>query len=93
MHRKLKIVLPIFIILAGILTAWQLRANSPKAKHKAVSVEVPLVQTMKVLPQDLSIPIITQGTVTPRTSISLSAEVSGRIIKTSPSFVKGGFFK
>jgi len=92
MHRKLKIILPFVIILLGVFTAWQLMANSPKAKRKGVTIEAPLVQTIKVSPQDVRIPIITQGTVTPRTAISLSAEVSGRIIETSASFTRGGFF-
>jgi RND family efflux transporter MFP subunit len=93
MHRRLKIFLPIVIILVGVLTAWQLMANSPKAQRKGVTIEAPLVQTMKVSPQDVRIPIMTQGTVTPRTSIALSAEISGRIIETSSSFAKGGFFR
>lgn len=93
MHRTLKTLLPIVIILAGALTAWQLMANSPKAKHKGVTIQAPLVQTMAVSPQDIRIPIITQGTVTPRTSIALSAETNGRIIEVSPNFAKGGFFQ
>lgn len=93
MQRTIKTLLPIFIILVGALAAWQLMANSPKVERKAVDIQAPLVKTMKVSPQDIRIPIHTQGTVEPRTSISLAAEVSGKIVKTATQFAKGGFFR
>lgn len=93
MNRVAKTVLPIIIILFGVLAAWQLMANSPKAQHKSAENLAPLVKTMKVSPQDVRIPIHTQGTVEPRTSISLAAEVSGKIVKTATQFAKGGFFR
>ena len=93
MNRTAKTVLPIIIILTGVLAAWQLMANSPKAQRKAVDIQAPLVKTMKLTSQDVRIPIHTQGTVEPRTSISLAAEVTGKIIKTSKQFAKGAFFK
>lgn len=93
MIRTVKIVAPFIILLAAGGAAWQLMANSPKAKHQSAAPQPPLVSTMQVFPQDVRIPILTQGTVKPRTQISLAAEVSGRIIETTPQFADGAFFK
>lgn len=93
MSPNKKIVLPIIILIAGATGAWQLFANSPKVKREAHVVEVPLVNTMKVNPQSVRIPVYTQGTVNPRTAIKLSAEVSGRVVEVSPRYADGGFFK
>jgi RND family efflux transporter MFP subunit len=91
--RYLKFGLPVIILFVGVFVAWQLMIHSPKAERRPVVTQAPLVQTLKVQPQDLRIPVHSQGTVKPRTSSSLSAEVTGRIIEVSPSFANGGFFK
>jgi RND family efflux transporter MFP subunit len=93
MARPIKIILPIVILIAASGVAWQLLANSPKAKREAIVPEPPLVKTIEVQPEDVRVPVLTQGTVKPRTSISLSAEVSGRIVATAAQFADGGFFK
>jgi RND family efflux transporter MFP subunit len=93
MARPIKIILPVFILIAASGVAWQLLANSPKAKREAIRPEAPLVQTLQVQPRDVRVPVFTQGTVKPRTSITLSTEVSGRIVATAPQFADGGFFK
>lgn len=92
MHRTTKTVLPIIIIILGVGVAWQLMANSPKVKRSSVSSQAPMVKTVKVTPENIRIPVYTQGTVQPRTSISLAAEITGRIVKTSSQFASGGFF-
>ena len=93
MVRIAKIITPIVILLAAGGAAWQLMANSPTAKRQAVAPQPPLVSTMQAFPQDVRIPILTQGTVRPRTQISLAAEVSGRIVDTAAQFASGAFFK
>ncbi|NOZ53173.1 MAG: efflux RND transporter periplasmic adaptor subunit [Gammaproteobacteria bacterium] len=87
-----KIVFPIVIIIAGVGTAWQLMANSPKVKRQSVEIQRPKVTTLTVTRQNIRIPIQTQGTVEPRTTIQLSAEVTGRITEAATQFVNGGFF-
>ena len=93
MSRKLKVILPLLIIVVGVVIARQLLVNSPQAHRQAVVPQSPLVRILQVVPQDVRIPIYTQGTVKPRTSINLSAEVAGRILEVSPHYANGGFFK
>lgn len=93
MKRHARVVLPIIIIVIGIVIAWLLLINSPKAHRKPTIVQAPLVQVQKIEPQDVRIPIYSQGTVKPATSSNLSAEVTGQIISTSPHFADGDFFQ
>lgn len=73
--------------------AWLLIINSPRAHREAVISKPPLVQIVQVTSENVRIPVYSQGTVMPRTSINLSAEVTGRINETSPKFANGAFFK
>ncbi len=93
MGRNSKLLLPVIIVFVGVAIAWLLLANSPKAKREAIVSQPPLVKFIEIRPQDVRIPVFTQGTVKPRTSINLSAEVTGRIIEVSPAFSNGSFFK
>jgi RND family efflux transporter MFP subunit len=93
MRRPIKIILPIVIFFTASSIAWQLLANNPKVKRERVAYRPPLVETLDARPQDLSIPIVTQGTIKPRTSIKLSGEVSGHIVATAAQFAAGAFFK
>jgi len=93
MGRHSKLLLPIIIVFIGVAIAWLLLANSPKAKREATVSLPPLVKFIEVQPQDVRIPVFTQGTVKPRTSINLSAEVKGRIVEVSSMFSNGSFFK
>lgn len=93
MFRRFKVVLPIIILVAGVVIAWLLVINSPRAQREAIVSKPPLVQTVRVIPESVRIPVYSQGTVRPRTSTNLSAEVTGRIIETSSRFANGAFFR
>jgi len=93
MVRNSKLLLPAIIVLVGIVIAWLLLLTSPKAKRESTVSLPPLVKFIEIQPQDVRIPVFTQGTVKPRTSINLSAEVTGRIVEVSPEFSNGSFFK
>ncbi len=91
--RVLKIALPVVIIIVGIVISRALLVGSPKAHREPVVNQAPLVSATQVQPQDIRIPVYSQGTVQPSTSIILSSEVTGRIISVAGQFANGGFFK
>jgi len=93
MGRYLKFILPIVILGIGVLIAWQLLVHRPKAQPEAVVTLLPMVRTAQVQAQTIRIPVYSQGTVTPRTTSKLSAEVTGRIIGVAPQYANGGFFQ
>jgi RND family efflux transporter MFP subunit len=90
--NRLKIGLPILLLLMGIATAWAMMAWRPRIVTQAPKTEVPLVSVIQVEPQTISLNVHSQGIVTPRNEIDLIPEVAGKVIYLHPDFVAGGFF-
>ncbi|PIE41583.1 MAG: efflux transporter periplasmic adaptor subunit [Gammaproteobacteria bacterium] len=93
MKKILKFILPVLILFISILVAFVLVQNRPKAVHKPVEIKHPLVSVAEVNSATLSVPVFTRGTVTPGTEIQLASEVGGQVLKISPNFENGGFFR
>jgi RND family efflux transporter MFP subunit len=90
--NRLKILLPVALLLVGIGCAWAVIATRPQMAMQTPDTEVPLVTVIQVEPQTLRLNVHSQGIVTPRNEIDLIPEVSGKIIRLHPDFVTGGFF-
>lgn len=89
---RLKILLPVVLLLTGLICAWAVIANRPQLLEKTPDADVPLVTVIQVEPQTLRLMVRSQGIVMPRNEIDLIPEVSGKIIKLHEDFVAGGFF-
>lgn len=90
--QKLKIILPVVILLIAVLLMIVLmKGRQPAEQREDVAVGV-LVDVISAQPEELIYRISSQGTVRPRLMTSLVSEVNGRIIEVSPNFVEGGFF-
>lgn len=92
--KCVKIIPPILILLVataacGIMHKFK-KTELVKAKGEMI---LPLVEVIKAGEESVVMTVKTQGTVTPRTETGLISEVSGKIIRVSPSFYTGGFFK
>jgi len=90
--KHLKVLLPVFLLLIGLIIARELIVNKPKLPQQTPANEPPLVSVMTVLPETLRLDVHTQGIVKPRTDIDLVAEVAGKITYVHPNFLTGGFF-
>jgi len=91
-RTRIKVLAPIAVLLvAGALTAAMvgLRESTPSEPPE---VAVPLVEVVRVAPETVALEVTAQGTVEPSTESDLVAEVSGRIVGTSPQLASGGFF-
>lgn len=93
MNKALRIVVPLLLLAAGILVAVILIATGPEVQKEEPERKPPIVETVVVDRQDVTLKVRSQGTVEPRTSTVLAAEVGGRITEVSPSFQEGGFFE
>jgi RND family efflux transporter MFP subunit len=93
MRSKLKYILPPVVLMLAVITAVGMINSRKPAPRRAAESQAPLVRVAEVELQDYTFHIESQGTVTPRTEITQSAEVSGRILRTAPSFEPGGFFE
>ena len=90
--NRLKIGLPILLLLMGVGAAWAIMALRPRIVTQAPKAEVPLVSVIQVEPQTIRLNVHSQGIVTPRNEIDLIPEVAGKVIHLHPDFVAGGFF-
>lgn len=93
MFRKLvTIVGTIGIFGGGAALIFAMGSLRPKVTPTEVALAPPAVFYTVADPQAVTLDVIAQGEVRPRTDINLTAEVAGRIVKTSDAFVVGGAF-
>ena len=90
--NRLKIILPVALLLVGLACAWAIIATRPQMLVQTPDADVPLVTVILSEPQTLRIEVHSQGIVMPRNEIDLIPEVSGKIIQLHADFVAGGFF-
>ena len=92
MTAKVKIFLPIIVILIGMATALAIIKARPTVDRQEAAALPPLVRVMKAQPQDLDLVVRSQGTVRPLVESTMVAQVAGRVDWVSPAFAEGGFF-
>jgi len=81
------------IFVGGFALIGLMGSLRPKIEPKEVVLAPPAVFYAAVEPKPATLDVFAQGEVRPRTDINLTAEVSGRIVRTSDVFVVGGAFK
>jgi RND family efflux transporter MFP subunit len=89
----LRRLLPIVIIAVGVLGAWWLVANRPRAQREQVEPIPPLVQVVEARRSSEPVTVVAMGTVVPAKRVVLQPEVNGRIVAQSPQLEPGGLFK
>ena len=90
---KLKIILPIAVLIIGVLGAYALVKSREVVQPEPTEAPPPLVRVQSVYPTDFQLIVPAQGTVAPRTQTTLISQVAGQIIAVSPAFANGGFFE
>ncbi|MGD8397125.1 MAG: efflux RND transporter periplasmic adaptor subunit [Candidatus Eiseniibacteriota bacterium] len=88
----LRWILPVAVVLLGIAAAAVMIRSRPEVETRRREVPPPLVRVVTARARDVQLTVAAQGTVTPRTETALVAEVAGRVVAVSPSFVSGGYF-
>lgn len=89
----IKRLLPIGILFAGFITMGIIIKTGPTMDQKPPASTAPLVRTWIATSETVQLSVLTYGSVQPRTESELIPEVSGRVIKISPSMVSGGFIR
>jgi len=91
--RQKKIVSIVAILAIGLFLSWMVvvlkpsPAPQPPAPQKPHPADVVVVETVTA-----PIVVNSQGTVTPKTEIDVTAQVSGQVVSVSDRFAAGGFF-
>lgn len=81
------------IIAGGVFLVTLMGTLRPKIEPKEPEITPPTVFYEVASPEAVTLDVAAQGEVRPRTDISLTAQVSGRVISTSDAFVNGGAFE
>jgi RND family efflux transporter MFP subunit len=93
MFRKIiTIAGTIGIFAGGVGLIAAMGAMRPKITPKETTLAPPAVFYTVAEPQSVTLDVLAQGEVRPRTDINLTAEVAGRVVETSDVFVVGGAF-
>lgn len=94
MKRVLLIIVLFFaIIFAALAVTVGLLLNRPQPEQREVTTPAMVVDTIEARGSAERFRVSAQGTVRPTTQTALAAEVSGRIVSVSDTFVAGGFFR
>ncbi|GAA4825391.1 RND superfamily efflux pump MFP component [Marinicella pacifica] len=89
--KKITPFIIIVLVVIGLMFVMRLLRDEPQTQARQETGF--LVETVQLEPQSLTIEVSTQGVLIPKRSISLVAEVSGRVVSVDDSFVVGGQFK
>lgn len=84
--------LPISVLSIGIIGAWGIIDSRPQIERQRVAEDAPIVEIVRAVSESVRLNVQSQGVVSPRTEIELTAEVAGKVVGVHPSFAAGGFF-
>lgn len=87
-----KIILPVFILLAGIIATLALIKLKPAPEKKERPDMGALVETISVSLNDHRIQVHGTGVVQPGQEVSITSQIGGKIVEVAPSLKAGGFF-
>lgn len=93
MNIRRQLLIALTIAITGGLAAFAIVNSPPQTEQQEEIAKPPAVRVITVKPERLRMDVRSQGRVTAQTEIDLVTGVSGNIIKVSPVFVSGGFFK
>ena len=87
----LNILLSLAVIGAGFAGAAYITKTAPKAQRRPPQKISPLVQVVRVQPDNHEVVVAAMGTVMPAREIVLESQVAGEIVFVHPEFTDGGF--
>ena len=87
-----KFLLPAGIIAAAMGVAYGLQALQPQVQKKDIAAQLPPVEVVLVHADAMPAEIHATGVVRPAREVTMTPEVSGRVVWLSPSLLPGGRF-
>ncbi len=91
--RSLKFLLPLVVVGVATLAAVVLVRSKPEVATQVPQVAPPGVRAHLVQVDTVQVPVLSQGTVRPRTETQIVPQIAGRVTWVAPSFAPGGFFE
>ncbi|MDY6853238.1 MAG: efflux RND transporter periplasmic adaptor subunit [Thermodesulfobacteriota bacterium] len=81
------------ILIASVAVSILLMKTGPKPKKRTPKKSYPMVETVEMKAKMCQVTIPAMGTIKPAVSISLKAQVSGKIKWIHPQFIPGGIIR
>ncbi len=92
-HRLRSFIIAAGILVAGVIGMLILAGLRPDPPRDEPVIQAPVVEIVNVTASSGQLTISGNGTVSAARNVNLSAEVPGKIVWVSPSFVVGGIFR
>lgn len=89
----LRILMPLFLLAAGSLSAGYLLQTRPRAERKPVPRLARLVDTQTVGRSSEPVVVEAMGVVVPSQRVELRPQLAGVVIQVAPGFEPGGHFR
>jgi len=86
-------LLVVVILTFGIFSFKFLSSLKKEPAKKERVIIAPLLNAMKVYPEELQMEIESFGTVKPKVQVQIIPQVSGKVVACHDDFVNGGFFQ
>lgn len=93
LRRAAVIGAPALIIGLGVVGCAVLNATGPRPEKNDSTPRPVAVQVAPAVARTTTITVTAQGEARPRVQSSLAAQVAGRIVWVSPSYIEGGAFR
>ena len=87
-----QVLLSAVIIVVALVIFAIMMATKKNVKRQSHTMAIPIVETISVNTDSVTVRIAGEGTVKPLEQIFLSPQVGGKIIYISDSFISGGQF-
>ncbi|MCH7666259.1 MAG: hypothetical protein IH936_10075, partial [Acidobacteria bacterium] len=92
MTRRLRILLPLLVILGGAIVMTVMVKAKPTVARVEREVQPPLVRVVEVTRGPVALNVHSTGTVEPARRSTLVAQIGARVARLSPGFAEGAFF-
>ena len=87
-----KRLIPILLLVIGLAVVYTVATQKPLPEAKeATPLPPPKVDAISITPEAKKLTVTSHGTAMPKREITLTSEVSGRVVSVSDRFVDGGF--
>lgn len=93
MKKKMRVLLPVAVIVAGFVAAAMIVRAKPAVERVEPRAQPPLVRVIEVTPQAVSLDVASNGVVNPAVRSTLVAEIGARVESLAPAFSEGSFFR
>lgn len=88
-----KALAPVVLIGVGMAGANWLYSTAPELERQQLEPTMPLVEVLPVVIQPQQLDVATHGELSPQNQVQLAAEVSAKVVWTSPQWHDGAYFR